>query len=231
MSDYQFNGTNIQRLRLLLKTTVKYNSTYNLDYRNQSIHAKLSQSGLMTPGRSSIKPLISIHNYTSSLTTLIDLLTKREYMYRDYFIQKNSSLLLPYFLTSVPNNNLLTEIKANYKLYDPSAYSSEVSREFFYQTLLYLKYFISNICTNYIINLTTNCGINSSFVTNYLYFYLDHYINPTTTIYNKDLYKTQYRPMRKGITNMIRLHTTGAIALPTEIRVHILASSKDVIHS
>lgn len=30
---------------------------------------------------------------------------------------------------------------------------------------------------------------------------------------------------------MIRLHATGAIAMPIEIRLHILASSKDVIHS
>jgi len=43
--------------------------------------------------------------------------------------------------------------------------------------------------------------------------------------------KSQYRPMRKGITNMIRLQATSAIAMPTEVRLHILASSKDVIHS
>jgi heme/copper-type cytochrome/quinol oxidase subunit 2 len=30
---------------------------------------------------------------------------------------------------------------------------------------------------------------------------------------------------------MIRLQATSAIAMPTEIRLHILASSKDVIHS
>jgi heme/copper-type cytochrome/quinol oxidase subunit 2 len=49
--------------------------------------------------------------------------------------------------------------------------------------------------------------------------------------YNKTLYKNQYRPMRKGIANMIRLHATGAIAMPIEIRLHIIASSKDIIHS
>ncbi len=38
-------------------------------------------------------------------------------------------------------------------------------------------------------------------------------------------------PLRKGIHNMIRLHATGAVAFPTEVRVQILASSKDVIHS
>ena len=37
--------------------------------------------------------------------------------------------------------------------------------------------------------------------------------------------------MRKVVTNMIRLHATGAIAMPIEIRLQILASSKDVIHS
>jgi heme/copper-type cytochrome/quinol oxidase subunit 2 len=30
---------------------------------------------------------------------------------------------------------------------------------------------------------------------------------------------------------MLRLHATGAVAMPTEIRIQILASSKDVIHS
>ena len=43
--------------------------------------------------------------------------------------------------------------------------------------------------------------------------------------------KNQYRPMRKGVNNLLRLHATNAIALPTEIRLQILASSKDVIHS
>jgi hypothetical protein len=48
---------------------------------------------------------------------------------------------------------------------------------------------------------------------------------------NSDLYKSQYRPMKKGVVNMIRLQATNAVAMPTEIRLHILASSKDVIHS
>jgi hypothetical protein len=48
---------------------------------------------------------------------------------------------------------------------------------------------------------------------------------------NQELYKSQYRPMRKGVINMIRLQATNAVAMPIEIRLHILASSKDVIHS
>jgi hypothetical protein len=46
-----------------------------------------------------------------------------------------------------------------------------------------------------------------------------------------DLYKNQYRPMKKGVSNMIKLHATGPVAMPIETRLHLLASSKDVIHS
>ena len=56
-------------------------------------------------------------------------------------------------------------------------------------------------------------------------------INNSSVGSNLELFKSQYRPMKKGIVNMIRLQATNAIAMPTEIRLHILASSKDVIHS
>ena len=56
--------------------------------------------------------------------------------------------------------------------------------------------------------------------------------NPKSSLgANQELYKSQYRPMRKGVINMIRLQATNAVAMPIEIRLHILASSKDVIHS
>jgi hypothetical protein len=66
---------------------------------------------------------------------------------------------------------------------------------------------------------------------NYLINLLFNYTNKNIFLENAELYKNQYRPMRKGITNMIRLHATGAMALPIEIRLQVLASSKDVIHS
>nr|YP_010725849.1 cytochrome c oxidase subunit 2 [Bakuella subtropica]WDY80894.1 cytochrome c oxidase subunit 2 [Bakuella subtropica] len=43
--------------------------------------------------------------------------------------------------------------------------------------------------------------------------------------------RNPYVPLRKGINNLLRLHATGAIAFPCEIRLQLLASSKDVIHS
>jgi len=45
------------------------------------------------------------------------------------------------------------------------------------------------------------------------------------------LLKNQFKPLKKGITNMMRLQGTGAVAMPIEIRLQVLASSKDVIHS
>jgi heme/copper-type cytochrome/quinol oxidase subunit 2 len=45
------------------------------------------------------------------------------------------------------------------------------------------------------------------------------------------LLKSQYQPLRKGITNMIRIQADKAIAMPIETRLQILAVSKDIIHS
>jgi hypothetical protein len=52
-----------------------------------------------------------------------------------------------------------------------------------------------------------------------------------TTSNMNNLYRNQFRPLRKGVSSMLRLHSTGAVAMPIEMRLQILASSKDVIHS
>jgi hypothetical protein len=111
---------------------------------------------------------------------------------------------------------------------DPSSFSTEVSRDVFYQNINFVKL---NMVKNAMNTLVDNLGINTSLLTNSLFFYLLNVSSTNQNNYNTDLFKNQYRPMKKGITNMIRLHATGAIAMPIEIRLHILASSKDVIHS
>jgi hypothetical protein len=73
--------------------------------------------------------------------------------------------------------------------------------------------------------------VNFNPISDYLFFYFTQNDAGASLGNNLSLFKSQYRPMRKGIANMIRLHGTGAMALPTEIRLQILASSKDVIHS
>jgi hypothetical protein len=113
---------------------------------------------------------------------------------------------------------------------DPTTYSSEVTRELLYQSSDFLRYSFLVDFMKLINNLNYNFPINFDSINNY-FIYLTGLNYNTNLGNNKDLFKSQYRPMKKGIVNMIRLQATSAIAMPTEIRLHILASSKDVIHS
>ena len=183
------------------------------------------------PGKTSWQPMLNFSNINFYKISLIDILTKRELLYREFFLNKKISIFFPKYLISKPNNPLLLEIERNFTLIDPLSFISEYSREVFYQNLNFIKFLLLKdflIISNKIFN---NTPINLSFLNNYLYFYLFNTYTNYSIINNFELYKDQYRPMRKGITNMVRLHSTGAIAMPIEIRLHILASSKDVIHS
>ena len=42
---------------------------------------------------------------------------------------------------------------------------------------------------------------------------------------------SQYQPFKKGVANMIRIQADKAVAMPIDIRLQILATSKDIIHS
>lgn len=79
---------------------------------------------------------------------------------------------------------------------------------------------------------STQLPVNTTrFVNDALYTLFTKTGNTTTAVSHEAAYKNQFRPMRKGITNMIKLQATGAVALPTNIKLHIIASSKDIIHS
>jgi hypothetical protein len=160
------------------------------------------------------------------VSTLIDILTKREYLYREFFSNTNKIINLPFYLTSNPSNPLISEIKASFLFTDSSIYNNEYSRDVYYNSLNFFNFtVIKSFLTTY------SDFLNLTFITDYLTYYFFNNNSVNSLQNNSELYKSQYRPMRKGISNMIRLHATGAIALPIEMRVQILASSKDVIHS
>jgi hypothetical protein len=69
------------------------------------------------------------------------------------------------------------------------------------------------------------------FVNEYFFYYFFGSQSQNKIGQNSELYKNQFRPLKKGITNMLRLHGTGAVAMPIEMRLRILASSRDIIHS
>ena len=224
MSDFSISSV---RLSLELASNYWESNISN----NTSTTSTPSYSGTNTPNRSSIKPEGSIHGQFYNVSTLVDLLTKREYLYREYFLNKGYSVNLPNYLTSSPTNPLLEEVKKSYSFVDPTSFGSELSREFFYQNSSFVQFNLIKDLLGTINSSISNFGLNLSPLNNYLFFYLFDNSEKEKLGSNTDLYKSQYRPIKKGITNMIRLHTTGAIAMPIEIRLHILASSRDVIHS
>lgn len=151
-------------------------------------------------------------------------------MYRKY-IQTNKRIInLPTFLTCNPNNLLIDEIKSSFLLIDPISYSSEATRDFFYSSLDYFKFTIYKQLIADLSSGISHLPINQSLVNEYLFFYA--FNNPSQKVGLRDLlYRDQHRPLKKGITNMLRLHSTGAVAMPVDVRLQILASSRDVIHS
>jgi hypothetical protein len=161
--------------------------------------------------------------YYFNLSSLLDILTRREFLYRQFLSNRNKIVALPSYAINNPANNLSTDIKTLFMFADPIVYNNEYSREYYHNSLnLFHFHLIQNFLKseNYI----------SKLFSNFFYYFFD-ISTENLSSENNQLYKNQYRPLRKGINNMLRLHATGAIAMPIEIRLQILASSKDVIHS
>lgn len=216
--------SDLSSTKLLLTSTYNYWTSTNFN-PNLTNEFTPSISGVNTPAKSSWRPLSGIQGYYGNSAQLVDILTKREFLYRTYFNANGFAANLPSYLTASPTNSLLLEVQKGYNLVDPVSFSSEISRELTYQDLNFIRF-------NLFKDAIASTGVNTSFVTNYLFYYLGLNTSIDKQLgANQGLLKDQYRPMKKGITNMIRLHTTGAIAMPIEIRLHILASSRDVIHS
>ena len=99
--------------------------------------------------------------------------------------------------------------------------SSEYSREFYLNSLKFFNLFLFFTYIPILFN---------PFSYNLLYYFSD-FITLFVNFNRLELYRNPYRPLKKGLMNMLRLHATGAIALPIELRLQVLASSRDVIHS
>lgn len=178
--------------------------------------------------KSTWRPFSSIQSYYYNLSILTDILTQREHLYRQYFERNNRILNLPKTFTVSPNNSLLQEIRSSFLLIDPITYSSEYSRDFYYSSLEYFKFILFK---DFALTLSNKLPLNTNLINEYLFFYLSLNLNSNKIGNNHELYKSQFKPLKKGISNMLRLQGTGAVAMPIEIRLQILASSKDVIHS
>jgi heme/copper-type cytochrome/quinol oxidase subunit 2 len=159
-----------------------FNHELNLSSSNSKIEWQPTFSTTSLYAKSFESSLINEIVLINFLTNLYDILSKREYAYKQFSQNQITTI------SNYPTNALLNDFK----------------------NLIY----------------TTRLTNNSTFPSS-SYFNL----NKLEHSWIQPLMKNQYRPLRKGINNMLRLHATGAIAMPIEIRLQILASSKDVIHS
>ena len=100
-------------------------------------------------------------------------------------------------------------------------------REFLYRKL--------NLASNNNFIIPEYLDFNNNFIINDFkdFIYMNKRSETFTSKVQQDnlILKSQYQPLRKGITNMIRIQADKAIAMPIETRLQILAVSKDIIHS
>ena len=199
--------------------------------KNTSEYFTPSISGNNIYGRSMWRPYTSISSYYYNVSLLADMLTKREFLYRQYLETNNKLINLPKIISATPNHPLMQELKSSFLLVDPITYNTQYSRELYYNSLTFFKFLLFK---NWITNISSTLEqlpLNLNLINEYLFFYFLNTNGNSKLGTNSDLYKSQFRPLKKGLTNMIRLHATGAVAMPIEIRLQVLASSRDVIHS
>ena len=184
-------------------------------------------SNISSYGKIAVQPSVSTQSYFYNLNSLADIFTKREFLYREFFLKNNKIETLPLFVCASPKNDLYQELKSSF-LYLNSI-DGEIEEN--YQFLNNLNNFNRTTNTTLIkyLELHFNSDYFLGFLKGSVTNLLDNSYEPKGN--SNILLKNQYRPIKKGISNMIKLHATGAIALPVEMRIQILASSKDVIHS
>ena len=229
--DYSMEQSNMLSnnlsVRLFLNNSHSYWNSTSLS--NSKTLFTPSYSNINSPSRASWRPLAGIESFSYSEGILADILSKREYLFRHLFSSKEFKSVLPDYFVASPKNPILSELVQLFPFADPINLSIESSRDLLYTHSSVFNLSLVQALSTKLNNLNT--PLNTDFINNYALYYLFG-PNPYNYVSNyTDFYKNQYRPMAKGISNMIKLHATGAIAMPTETRLHLLASSKDVIHS
>ena len=193
-------------------------------------YLNFSSSGNEVYAKSTWRPRTSIQAYYANVSKLVDILSRREYLYRTYLAQSSGIEYLPVSLCATPNNPLLTELKSSFLFQDPASFGSEFSRDFIYGSSHFIKSLLLQNTLKTFAQSVDTLPVNVDLLTRFAFFYfLGTESNAVGK--NSELYKSQFRPLRKGISSMLRLHATGAVAMPIEIRLQVLASSRDVIHS
>ena len=197
---------------------------------NHSNTLNSSVSGNSIYNKSTWRPQAGVAAYHHNVTHLVDILSKREQLIREYMYAQKGTVYIPMKYTASPQNLMLKTVMKSFKLEDPLNYSSDYSRDYLISSVSYFKFLHLKAMVSSLRKAGELLPVNPSLLNNYVLFYF-LFGDSEPRKANYELYKNQYRPLRKGVNSMLRLHATGAIAMPVEVRLQILASSKDVIHS
>lgn len=122
-------------------------------------------------------------------------------------------------------------MKASFLLIDPITYNSEYSRELYFSTLDYYNFMVFKGTILKLNQAISHLPINLNLINEYLFFHFIDQPKSNTMGNRNEMRRSQFKPLKKGISSMMRLQGSGAVAMPIDIRLQILASSKDVIHS
>jgi hypothetical protein len=203
--------------------------TFNLiwfsNYTNTISNFSNLFSNVDIPGRNFWQAYNNTNMYYLYVTELVDTLVKREYIYRKYFEFSSKIISLPTSLIANTNNPLVKEFQSLYESNTLTLNDLNYKRDIYFNlsTQFSTLFYLTNSFETYLNHFKTKLS--------YKKFYLDLFGNYNDIFKNTKQFKSNYKPLKRGISNMIRLHASGAIAMPTEIRLQLLASSRDVIHS
>jgi heme/copper-type cytochrome/quinol oxidase subunit 2 len=251
LQSYMTSNQNLTLADCSIRTLLRVSSLCWTSVRLVEINSSLffaSQSGSYTPTRNYINLYNAIGAYQHYLTSLGDILTKREFMYRQLFEANSQWVNLPLTAIAAPSNPLFQELKTAFTYLDVTTLKSEYGRnEYLHNFNFTFRYTASGLLVGLFkfvrMNGFSMKGFSMDYFTNFAItklvrddtvlenYYFARRIWDVPNVPDSVLVKSQHKPMKKGIANMIKLHATGAIALPIEMRVQLLASSRDVIHS
>lgn len=165
---------------------------------------------------------------------LADVLTKRELLYRDLLCRKEKLIQIPEHYIASPKHTLFSDLRAALNNTDNLSQNKDLDRVLQRNNQLVFDYYTTKLYYNYMGSLLPFPNLTSFLIS----LMLKQNPEPLpASPYEKTIYRnnvsrrSNYKPLRRGASNMVRLHATGAMAMPVHTKIHMFASSRDVIHS
>lgn len=134
----------LTKVELHLDKTLEYSNI--LKMQKNTIFFNPSVSNMNSYSKNLWKPFSGISAYSYNMSKVFDILTRREFLYRQFLLKKNKIVNLPNYAMNSPKNELVLNIKSLFAYSDPIIFNNEYSREYYYNSLnLFNLYYVQNI--------------------------------------------------------------------------------------